>query len=570
VVHRYSSPVSTLDYIIVGAGSAGCVLASRLSEDPSVHVLLLEAGGSELGHKRMPMPLAWRDTFMDRELSWGYSSEPEPHADGRRIPVPRGKVLGGSSSVNGMMYSRGHPADYDHWRALGLPGWSYAEVLPYFRRSEANWRGESLYHGASGPLTVARHRTDEVIYPRLIAAAEQLGFRHLEDFHGAEVEGFSAPDFNVHRGRRASTAARYLRPAMSRANLKVETGALAHRVLLERGRAVGVEYRRGGELVQARAAREVILAGGTFNSAQLLLLSGIGPGAELAAHGIPLRHELPGVGRNLQDHQSVGAVYAARGPITFESELRLDRLALAVLRWRLLGSGPIADLPVGAQGFIKLAHDSPWPDVQFLVSPVSMQARSWFPGWRAGAGHVFSMANVVLHPRTRGTVTLRSADPADPPRILFNLLGAAEDRATLRHMLRFVREFFATEPAAGLVSGERAPGSALQSDAELDAYVRRSAGTAMHPTSTCAMGSGPEAVVDHELRVRGVSGLRVADASVMPSIIGGNTNAPVIMIAEKAADMILGRPALAPAVLAPQVPPAAAATSASRSSPSSM
>ncbi|HTW38967.1 MAG TPA: GMC family oxidoreductase N-terminal domain-containing protein [Steroidobacteraceae bacterium] len=532
------------DFIIVGAGSAGCVLASRLSEDSSRTVLLLEAGGFEHRHRRMRMPLAWRDTFMDPRLGWGYSSEPEPYADARRIPVPRGKVLGGSSSVNGMMYSRGHPADYDAWRSLGLAGWSYAEVLPYFRRSESNWRGESRYHGASGPLTVARHLTDDTIYPRLIATAAKLGYPELDDFHGPDVVGFSAPDFNVHRGRRASTAARYLRPAMSRPNLATEVGALAHRVLFEGSRAIGIEYARAGQVLRARAEREVILAAGAFNSPQLLLLSGVGPAAELEALGIRPLHALPGVGKNLQDHQSVGAVFAARGPITFESCLRLDRLALAVLRWQLLGTGPVAGLPVAAQGFLRIRPETRGADVQFLVSPVSMLARAWFPGWRKGAGHVFSTANVVLHPESRGEVTLRSSDPHAPPRIRFNLLQAQADRWTLRYMLKFVRTFFATPPASELVSGELLPGPRIASDEELDAHVRRSVATAMHPTSTCAMGTDAQAVVDAELRVRGLAGLRVVDASVMPRIIGGNTNAPVIMIAEKASDLILGRPAL--------------------------
>ncbi len=541
--------IKAFDYIIVGAGSAGCVLASLLSSDPGNSVLLLEAGGEESRHWKMKMPLAWRDTFLDPRVGWGYSSEPEPYADNRSIPVPRGKVLGGSSSVNGMMYSRGHPPDYDSWRYLGLPGWSYAEVLPYFRRSEANWRGKSIYHGDSGPLTVSRHGTDQVLYPSLIATAEKLGYRHLDDFHGPVIEGFSAPDFNVHHGRRASTAARYLRPAMRRPNLVVETGALAHRVLFDRDRAIGVEYERNGEVGRAHADREVVLAGGAFNSPQLLLLSGVGPASDLEALGLAPRHDLPGVGANLQDHQSVGAVFAASGRITFESQLRFDRLALSVVRWQLLGSGPIADLPVGAQGFLKLRPETRGADVQFLVSPVSMGARSWFPGWRKGAGHVFSMANVLLHPRSRGRVTLRSSDPHDPPRILFNLLQAPEDRETLREMLRFVRKFFSTAPASGLVKQEILPGEGIRSDEELDAHIRRSVATAMHPTSTCAMGVDSQAVVDAELKVRGLKALRVVDASVMPTIIGGNTNAPVIMIAEKAADMILGRPPLAPAQL---------------------
>ncbi|HXS26215.1 MAG TPA: GMC family oxidoreductase N-terminal domain-containing protein [Steroidobacteraceae bacterium] len=547
------------DYIIVGAGSAGCVLANRLSADPAHSVLLLEAGGPDRGYRRMRMPLAWRDTFLNPRFGWGYLSEPEPHADGRRIPVPRGKVLGGSSSVNGMMYSRGHPSDYDGWRDLGCRGWSYAEVLPYFRRAEGSWRGESLYHGAEGPLTVARHMTDALVYPKLIATAGKLGYRHLDDFHGLDVEGFSAPEFNVHRGRRASTASRYLHPARRRPNLVVATGALARRVLFDGDRATGIEYEHNGRTERAQVDREVILAAGAFNSPQLLLLSGIGPAAELEALGIRPVHDLPGVGKGLQDHQSVGVVFEASGPITFESKLRLDRLILSVLRWQLFGTGSIADLPVGAQGFLRTWPETTGADVQFLVSPVSMLARPWFPGWRKGAGHVFAAANVVLHPDTRGEVRLRSADPRDPPRILFNLLGAPRDRDTLRAMIRFTRRFFATAPASDLVKRELIPGASIESDADVDAHIRRSVATAMHPTSTCAMGIDESAVVDAQLAVRGLKALRVVDASIMPRIVGGNTNAPVIMIAEKAVDLILGRPALSPAALPAAAPLAHAA-----------
>jgi choline dehydrogenase len=315
-------------------------------------------------------------------------------------------------------------------------------------------------------------------------------------------------------------------------------------VLIERDRAVGVEYEQGGRIVQAFADREVILAGGTFNSPQLLMLSGIGPARELESAGVRVAHDLPGVGKNLQDHQSIGIVYDANGSITFERELRLDRLAFHTLRWRVFGTGPVAGLPVAAQGFYRSRPDLIWPDVQFLISPVSMAARSWFPGWRRGAGHVFSMANVVLHPVSRGEVTLRSANPHDPPRILFNLLQAPEDRATFRAMIRFARKFFSTAPASTLVTRERLPGSSIQSDEEIDAYLRKIVGTAMHATSTCAMGNDAMAVVDAQLRVRGLESLRVADASVMPTIPGGNTNAPVIMIAEKASDLILGHPPL--------------------------
>ncbi len=537
------------DFIVVGAGTAGCVLAARLTEDPNNSVLLLEAGGPEHRHLKMKMPLAWRDTFTDPALSWGYKSEPEPYADSRNVAAPRGKVLGGSSSVNGMMYQRGHAADYDKWRRSGLPGWSYAEVLPYFNRAETNWRGASKYHGGTGPLTTSRHVPDDFIYPRLIETATSLGFRHLEDFHGAEAEGFSTPDFNTHKGHRASTASRYLRPVLSRPNLRVATNALTTRLLFRRNRAIGVEYEYNGQLVKAFADREVIIAGGTFNSPQLLLLSGVGPADELETSGVTVFHDLPGVGKNLQDHQSIGVVYAASGPITFDNELRWDRLALHTLRWRLLGTGPVAGLPVAAQGFYRSRPELQWPDVQFLISPVSMAARPWFPRWREGAGHVFSMANVVLHPESRGEVTLRSTNPKDPPRILFNLLKAPEDRATFRAMLRFARKFFATAPASTLVSDEQLPGAAIQSDKEIDAWARRMVGTAMHPTSTCSMGIDSLAVVDAQLRVRGLESLRVVDASVMPLIPGGNTNAPVVMIAEKASDMILGRTPLAAAQL---------------------
>ena len=534
------------DFIIVGAGSAGCVLANRLSADPNNRVLLLEAGGPD-NRPLMAMPLAWRDTFMDPKVSWGFMSEPEPYLDGRQIPAPRGKVLGGCSSVNGMMYQRGHAVDYDHWRQLGLSGWSYAEVLPYFKKSENSWRGEGAYHGAGGELTVSPHRTDDIIYPKLMQTAETLGFKRLDDFHGAEAEGFSTPEFTVHQGRRGSTAARFLHPVRGRPNLEVETGALTHRVLIEQGRAIGVEFEQGGQVRRAMADREVILSGGAFNSPQLLLLSGVGPADELAEVGIKAIHDLKGVGKNLQDHASVGSVWKARGEIAFDSRLRMDRLMLSVLQWRLFGTGDVAGLPVSAQGFYRTRPELEWPDVQFLIIPVSMMAQPWFPGWRKGVGHVLAAANVLLRPESRGEVTLRSADPRDKPKIQFNLLKEAADRESFRRMVRFARRFFETEPARGLVEGQVLPGPDVQTDAEIDAFVRSAIGTAMHPTSTCAMGNGPDAVLDEACRVRGLEGLRVVDASVMPTIVGGNTNAPVIMVAEKAADMILGQPALEPA-----------------------
>jgi choline dehydrogenase len=529
------------DYVIVGGGSAGCVLAARLSEDPRLRVVLLEAGDTDAGRWAMRMPLAWRDTFMDPSVGWGFLTEPEPHADNRVIPAPRGKVLGGSASVNGMMYSRGCAADYDGWSRAGLPGWDYAGVLPYFRRSEGNWRGESRYHGAAGPLTVSRHVPDAVIHPRMMAAARALGFKELDDFHGAEHEGFAVPDFNVHRGERASTSVRFLRPAMRRPNLTVITGALVHRVLFEGLRARGVEYAVRGVVQRLDCEREVVLCAGAFGSPHILLLSGVGPAAGIEPHGIRVVHELMGVGANLQEHQSIAMMYRARGAITFDSRLRADRLALSVLRWLLFRTGTVAGLPVSAQGFVRTAPELSRPDLQMLVSPVSMMAKPWFPGWRAASGHVLSVACVLLHPASRGTVTLRSADPGAAPRILLNLLQAPEDRAAFTRILRFVRRFFATAEARSVVENELLPGEPLQSDGELEAFVRANVRTAMHPTSTCAMGVGPAAVLDAALRVRGIDGLRVADASAMPDIVGGNTNAPAIMIAEKAVDLLLGR-----------------------------
>jgi choline dehydrogenase len=533
------------DYVIVGAGSAGCVLAARLSEDPRNAVLLLEAGGED-SYWLLHMPLAFPRVFMLPAFNWGYFGEPEPHADNRRIPMPRGKVLGGSSTINGLMYARGDRTDYDGWRQLGLPGWSYAEVLPYFRRAEANFRGESVYHGVSGPMTVAKHVPDAIIYPRIMETARRRGFQILEDFHGASCEGYSTPDFNVHNGRRASTSVRYLRPAIQRPNLTVETRATATRVLIEHGRASGVEYEQGSRLKQVQAAREVILCGGTYNSPQLLLLSGVGPVAEIEAAGVRPVQDLPGVGRNLQDHPSVRIEFIANEGVAFDSKLRFDRMMAAVLQWHLFSTGPAAGLPVSAMGFYKSRPGLPRPDIQTLVSPTAFNAHLWFPLLRKPFGHRIATANVLLRPASRGWVKLRSSDPKAPPRVLLNLLEQPGDLETLRTVVRTTREFFATKPASELIKSEVIPGSSVKTDAEVDAFIRSAVGTAMHPTSTCSMGIGPEAVTDAQLKVHGLEGLRVVDASVMPRIIGGNTNAPTIMLAEKAADMILGRPPLPP------------------------
>ncbi len=533
--------VSEFDFVIVGAGSAGCVLAHRLSEDPAHRVLLLEAGGRDR-HPLLPLPVAWLNVAANPALIWGYDSEPEPATANRALPQPRGRLLGGTSSINGMMYARGNRGDYDRWRDLGLPGWGYADVLPYFKRAETSWRGAGPFHGGSGPLVVSPLAPDPYITPRMIEAAARLGYPQLEDFHAERAEGVGLPDFTVRAGRRHSTAVAYLRPALARANLHVATGALATRVLLERGRATGVEYLQAGQTRVARAAREVVLCGGAFNSPQLLLLSGVGPADELRRHGIPVQHALPGVGRNLQDHPLVPSGYQASGNFTFDRHLRLDRFALAALRWRLFGSGPLAANPMSIQGFVRSRADLEWPDVQFQVSHVSLLARTWFPGWRAGAGHQFTATALSLRPEGSGEVTLRSADPLAAPRIRLGLLATEADRRMARELLKLTRRFFATEPAASLVTSEIFPGPAVRTDDEMDACIRALIQTGAHPTSTCAMGIGEHAVVDAALRVRGLEALRVADASVMPDVPSGNTNAPVIMVAEKASDLILERP----------------------------
>ena len=545
----------SFDFVIVGAGSAGCVLANRLSADPSVRVLLLEAGGGD-AHPVVAAPIAWTTAMVTEAIGWGYASEPEASIDGRSLPQPRGRLLGGTSSINGMMYTRGAAADYDGWAQMGLQGWSYAEVLPYFRRAERSWRGEGLFHGGSGPLNVIAQPADPEVTPKLIATAEALGHPANPDFNGAQQSGFGLPDFTISGGRRHSTARAYLRPVRSRANLTVRPRAQVSRVQVRNGRAVGVAYIREGRTHEV-AAGEVILCGGAFGSPQTLMLSGIGPAAELSRVGIAPLVDLPGVGQNLQDHPLVPAIFEASGPYALHEGLRLDRLALSGLQWALFGTGLLASMPLPVQGFLALQPGREQPDTQFQVSAVSMAAQPWFPGWRSSPGHHFTAVAMQLQPHGRGEVTLRSADPSDAPRIRLGLLQHEVDRQHARDMLGFMRAFFSTPPAAGLVSRELAPGAGADSPGAIDGFLRAAIQTAMHPTSTCAMGLGEEAVVDRELRVRGVEALRVVDASIMPRIVSGNTNAPVIMIAEKAADLILGKPPLPhaePMALTPGVP----------------
>lgn len=530
--------MSDSDYIIVGAGSSGAVLAARLTEDPNVTVTLVEAGRRER-NILLEMPIAFPLVMVGgSKYNWSYMGEREPFANNRCIRQPRGKALGGSSMINGMLYARGHPRDYDEWRQLGLEGWSWDDVLPLFKRSENHWGAADEYHSKGGPLSTTKHIPDGELFPRFMEATAKLGHKHQVDHHGADQEGWGSPDINIHRGRRASTAARFLYPAMKRRNLRVLTGAHATRVEVQNGRATALHYRQDGQDKVLRAGREIILSGGAYNTPQLLLLSGIGPAQDLREHGIGVVHDLPGVGQNLQDHPSIAMITGAQRKATLNPDLRFDRLTLSVLEWLATGKGRIANMPVTANGWIKTRPDLERPDAQYLLQPTTIFARPWFPGVRAPAPDVIAMACVLLRPESRGWVKLASADPFAPPRILNNVLGSENDRAFFRRVVRQVREIWATAPLSDVLTGEIAPPPAAQTDAEIDAWVREATNTALHPVGSCAMGTGDMAVCDAQLRVRGLEGLRIADASVMPRIVGGNTNAACIMIGEKAADLI--------------------------------
>ena len=529
----------TVDYIVIGAGSAGCVVANRLSAAPGCPVLLLEAGGRD-DHLFLRMPLAFLKALFKPQFVWNYMSEPEPHLNGRRLWLPRGRLLGGSSSINGMFYMRGHSSDFNAWRAMGCEGWGFEDVLPYFRRMETSWRGASHYHGANGPLHVVPIDTSRLLHDPLMRTAAAAGFQISEDLHGTVEEGFAKGEVTIDpRGRRASTARAYLHPIVDRSNLRVETGALTNRILISNGRAVGVEYVCNDQVRTVHAAREIIVCAGAYNSPQLLMLSGIGPADELRQHGITPVVDLPGVGRNLSEHARVPVEFATREPESFLNELRWDRVAWSVARWALFGTGAFATQINSCNIVVRTLPALSQPDVQLMCNPVRMDARMWFPGVGKRQEHRITADAVVLHPRSRGHLTLRSADPKAPPRITLNLFSESADMDTAQRGVALARMIYRTEPQSRLTGREIRPGPDIDSSEKLVAYIRANAGVTQHPVGTCSMGVGPDAVVDPRLRVYGVSGLRVADASIMPTVPGGNTNAASIMIGEKAADLVL-------------------------------
>ncbi len=531
------------DYVIAGAGTAGCVLANRLSADGQHRVLLLEAGGGD-AHPLVRMPVGFMKALQQPALGWGLSSEPEPHMNGRVLPVPRGRLLGGSSSINGMLHIRGHAEDFNDWARAGNLGWAYADVLPYFKRCESHALGAGSFHGGKGPLQVRGIDTRHLLAEPLFAAARQAGHAVNPDYDGAQRDGVAAGTVNIDaHGRRHSAARAYLHPVRARRNLSVLTRAPVQRVLFDEAnprRAIGVEFLQQGRLCRARAGREVLLAGGTYHSPQLLMLSGLGPGAELQALGINVRHDLPGVGGNLIEHPRMPLQFLAREPITFIKQLRFDRAVLSALRWAVLGSGPFATQICSGTVLLKSRPELDRPDIQLLCNPVRLDAALWFPGFKCAGPHSFYITVCQLYAKSRGRVSLRSSRADEAPRIAFNLFSHEDDFTSMRAGIRAARRIYQQPQLAALITEEVLPGSALQSDAQLDAAMAELGGITHHPVGTCAMGTGPLAVVDATLRVHGVQGLRVVDASVMPSMVGGNTNATVVMIGEKAADMILG------------------------------
>ncbi|HTV58324.1 MAG TPA: choline dehydrogenase [Verrucomicrobiae bacterium] len=516
------------DYVIVGAGSAGCVLASRLSEDPSSRVLLLEAGGNDK-RREIKIPAAFSRLFKT-EVDWNYSTEPEPHLHHRQLYWPRGKVVGGSSSINAMIYIRGNRADYDGWRDLGNEGWGFDDVLPYFKKSENQANGASEFHGAGGPVSVSNLKCVNALTKAFLEAAGELGIRGNPDFNGAEQEGAGLFQVTQSDGRRQSAFDAFVRPALGRPNLTLATNALATRIMTEKGRVKGVEFSEGGTIQEARAEKEVIVAGGAVNSPQLLMLSGIGAADELARAGVRVVHHLPGVGKNLQDHPMVSTGYTSKKPVTLMSAESPRNL----LRYFLWKDGPLTSNVAEAGIFLRLREGSAAPNLQLLFGPAYYASH----GLRKRTDHCFGFGPTLITPESRGEIALRSPRADEAPLIRANYLSTDADLRVIVEGVKLSRELAHTRAFGEYRGEELHPGISAQTDEEIGEFVRREAETLYHPAGTCKMGRDEDAVVDDKLRVRGIDGLRVVDASVMPRVVAGNTNAPTMMIAERAADLI--------------------------------
>ena len=532
----------SFDFIIVGAGSAGCVLADRLSADGQNRVLVIEFGGSDRS-VFIQMPSALSIPMNTRTYNWQYESEPEPHLNGRRMHAPRGKGLGGSSSINGLVYVRGNPFDFELWQEQGAQDWGYANVLPYFKRAERRDEGGDSYRGGDGPLDTRYGPMRNPLYQAWIDAAAQAGYPVTSDINGEQQEGFGRMDMTVRDGARCSAAKAYLRPAMKRPNVTVITHAMAEKIVMEGRKAVGIRYRRGGAIHEVRANREVILAGGPINSPQLLMLSGIGPAAELHRHGIEIVADRPGVGANLQDHLEFYFQVACKQPVTLYPYMNWFAKGLIGAQWLLTRKGLGATNHFESCGFIRSRAGIKYPDIQYHFFPLAVR----YDGKSMVDGHGFQAHVSPMRSKSRGSITLRSADPHEKPVIRFNYMSHPDDWTEMRAGVRLTREIFAQPAFEPFCGAEIAPGADIISDEDIDAFIREKVESGYHPCGTCKIGDAADdmAVVDSELRVIGVEGLRVVDSSVMPSITTGNLNAPTIMIGEKGADHILGKGPLA-------------------------